>query len=117
MSYMIHFGPIPEGLFVCHKCDEPRCINPNHLFLGTPKQNTLDMIVKGRDKVLKVDQTGHRSTSAKLTEEEATLIKFGLKHLSNAGVAKYFGNKITRGAVSAIRIGRSWKHLKPKPQN
>jgi hypothetical protein len=41
-------GPVPDGIFVCHTCDNPLCINIEHLFLGTPKQNTQDMIKKGR---------------------------------------------------------------------
>ena len=48
VSFEIHVGPVPAGLHVCHKCDNPDCVRPDHLFLGTPKQNTQDMIAKGR---------------------------------------------------------------------
>jgi hypothetical protein len=48
LSFEIHRGPIPDGLFVCHHCDNPTCTSPDHLFLGTPADNTQDMMRKNR---------------------------------------------------------------------
>jgi hypothetical protein len=70
-SYLIHYGELSDSLKVLHHCDNPQCVRPDHLFLGTQQDNVADMHAKGRDKKAKGSQTGN----AKLTEEDIKAIR------------------------------------------
>lgn len=76
LVWELTFGPIPDGTFVCHKCDNPSCCNPSHLFLGTPADNMADMAAKGR---------GVKLGNAKLTREQARSIR--ARHASGTKTA------------------------------
>ena len=70
-AYQEFIGPIPAGVLVCHKCDTPLCIRPEHLFLGSPLDNAADMMAKGRKRVL----AGVHHPLAKLTDEQVAEIR------------------------------------------
>lgn len=104
--YKRFFGPIPEGMFVCHSCDNPPCVNPEHLWLGTPLDNVLDKEHKGRGNQAKGESNGY----AKLTEENVIEIR----RLREDGlilrvIAEQFG--ITEAAVSSIARRKTWAHV------
>lgn len=96
-------GDIPKGLFVCHKCDVPICVNPSHLFLGTHTDNMRDMIAKGRKRTTK----GEANPGAKLTEQAVREIRGDSR--SNQAVARSYG--VSKSLVSAVRNGIVWKDV------
>lgn len=106
-SWFIHYGEIPEGMDVCHKCDNPRCCNPDHLFLGTHTENMRDMISKGRHRFPR----GENCHVAKLTENDVFAIKALVSQGANHGdIAKKF--KVTRSTISKISRGDTWSWLR-----
>lgn len=104
-SYELHNGPIPDGLIVMHKCDNPPCCNPSHLQVGTHKENTHDMMRKGRGNW--VGSKGSKNGNSILTEEIVLEIKYG-KEMGSV-LAKRHG--VSQSTISAIRKGRIWKEV------
>lgn len=103
VSWQIHRGSIPDGMLICHKCDNPKCVNPDHLFLGTHKDNSVDMSIKGRGSL----KRGEKHPSAKLKEEDVKEI-FNLSgKLSQREIAKKFN--VTQGLIVNILNHRSWR--------
>lgn len=74
-SYEAFIGSIPEGLYVLHKCDNPKCVNPDHLFLGTHQDNINDREAKGRNNLSGVHKKGEEHPNSKLTWEDVQFIR------------------------------------------
>ena len=96
-----HFGPIPDGLLVCHHCDNPGCVNIDHLFLGTNKDNIRDCVNKGRKSLWR--PRGSDSPSAKLSHDHVEEIRRLLSSHSQTEIARQFG--VTPSAISRIATG------------
>lgn len=105
-SWRLHRGEIPKGMLCLHKCDNPRCVNPDHLFLGTQRDNIQDMREKGR--------FGGR---ARITATTAGEIKRRLLLGERAtDIARTLG--IPPGIVFSIKHGRAWRDVEPlEPEN
>ena len=102
VSYMLHKGPIPEGMSVCHTCDNPPCINPEHLWLGTHRENMLDMCKKGR-----------MNLSPRITIPERIIkliVKDRISGMRLKDVA--FKYSISESYVSALSRGRARKSVR-----
>jgi len=103
-SYEAFVGKIPKGMYVCHACDNVACVNPNHLFLGTQKQNLQDMASKGRS------TWGEKNPMAKLTEEQVKEIKHGFATgKTDTELSKQFN--ISRSTIYGIRNSRLWSYI------
>ena len=106
IRWIMENGPVPDGIRVCHTCDNPPCGNLCHLFLGTPAENSADMVAKGRS--LK----GERSGNAKLAESDVRDIwsRLALGETQQS-IADEYG--VNRATISLIKSRKNWKHLSP----
>lgn len=127
VSWELHFGAIPDGKFVCHRCDNPPCVRPDHLFIGDAKDNRDDMIAKGRLRAARGDSNGSRkhperlargaaNQKTKLTEEQVREIRRAYDPNTNRGpgtllqLGKRFG--VNRTTISEIVKRTTWSHVK-----
>ena len=122
-AYEQKYGPISKGLFVCHKCDVKTCVNPDHLWAGTPKENTADMIRKGRRafSATKNPLRGEawllaHASSLKRGEDHhcaklipADVIEIRRSPLPGVDLARRF--RVTSITISRIRRRLIWRHV------
>jgi hypothetical protein len=101
VSYEQKFGPIPKDKFALHTCDIKCCVNPDHIFLGTQKENMEDKVYKNRQ------AKGEKHGMHKLTEPQAVEIKSSIKMPMD--LAKEFNCSVT--TIRQIKSGLYWKHL------
>lgn len=103
-AWEITYGPVPEGLFVCHKCDNPPCIRPDHLFLGTNGDNQDDSVMKSRH------------WRSRFTPEEVAEIRRLVKsgEATQAALTARFG--VRRGTISKVVNGKRWKRVVDQAQ-
>jgi hypothetical protein len=107
LVYQCFIGEIPEGLYACHKCDNPACVNPRHIFLGTPEENNQDRKRKGRN----ADTNGSKNPFSKLNEEQVRDIKFRLNRgEKGAAIGRIYG--VGADTISKIKTGKNWSHIK-----
>src|ERR1035437_1138830 len=102
ISWILNNDPIPESIKVLHTCDNPSCVNPSHLFLGTIEDNTQDMVNKNRQ------AKGIELPQHKLTEDQVRFIKQDTTHFQQE-LADMFGTK--QSNISYIKNGKGWKYV------
>lgn len=112
-SYILHYGDVPEGMHVLHKCDNPSCVNPEHLYAGTNDDNVRDRMDRGPK--TGGAYWGERNQIARLDSDKVAQIKrLLLDGLSQPKIAKEFG--VSRGAIDGIARGVNWYYVEPSSQ-
>lgn len=107
VSYEIFKGKISDNLYVCHKCDNPSCCNPDHLFLGSPKDNAHDSLSKNRNYI------GEKNGSSKLKEKDINQIKKLYKiGWSQQKIADFFN--VSQVLISKVIRKKIWPHVGDK---
>lgn len=109
MAWQIVYGDIPEGLFVCHKCDNPPCCNPNHLFLGTPADNSRDRELKGRSNHKGFSLPGEKNPRHKLTAIQVEEIRnrYAAGGITQQKLGAEYG--VAQTVISRIVLFKNWK--------
>lgn len=112
VSYEIHIGIIPKGMLIMHTCDNPSCVNPKHLVLGTQRENIRDMISKGRDNHTGGNSCGERNSQAKLSQSQVNEIRelYSTGIVTQDILAVYFG--VSSSHISNIITGHKWNNSK-----
>lgn len=106
ISWRHHNGPIPDGMNVLHKCiGTPNCWNPDHLYIGTDKDNCRDRTIQGRAGSHK----GERNGRAKLSEPEVFRIRHEYAGISSLELSSMMG--VSESAIIQVRNGRTWSHI------
>lgn len=106
VAWFYTHGPIPDGMDLCHHCDNPPCVNPDHLFLGTQADNNADRDRKGRHKAL----CGSSNGQAKLTERKVMEIRLWYAaKVRQADLARVHG--VNQTLIQRIVTGRVWRHV------
>lgn len=106
VAWRIFKGPIPKGKFVLHKCDNRRCVNPNHLFLGTQADNVQDMVLKGRQRSVASERCWTVKLTWRLVQEMRKLRKEGWEYLA---LAKRFG--VCWKTCMRVCLFQSWNRV------
>ena len=113
VAWEFTYGPIPSGLLICHRCDNPPCCNPEHLFLGTVSENAVDSVAKGRWMVHRHrnQPCGERNINAKLTEAAVRDIRrrYAEGGISQQTLADEYGVGQTK--ISAVVRRQTWRHV------
>lgn len=107
VAYRLAVGPIPDKMHVLHRCDNPSCVNPSHLFLGTNFDNVADRVAKGRSGALR----GEGSPVSKLTADQVSDIRarYGGKRGEIIALATEFG--VDRTNIAYILKRKTWRHI------
>lgn len=101
VAHKLFVGPVPKNKFVLHNCDNPSCVNPKHLRIGTHQDNMDDRRKRGRTK-------GEKNYNAKLTDAEVRAIRRDTRY--QYVIAKDYG--VIQATISKIKLGKTWTHIK-----